>query len=306
MKGWLFFFLFPLLLMGAEEKRGVFVPHCEQGDSYISGDGFKEICDFAYDKTNSFDPLLVREGELVFVDRDMLRSFFSKVHPRISHRYILVTHNGGYRKGGSIPGPYYLFLNDEKIIAWFGSNPTLKHPKLVGLPLGLESSLWKDGNINFYYDAIAKAPQVRKHLLYVNFSLKNDPLLRLPVFFSFADKPFCCVANENGFINYLQGISESKFILCPPSKSGDSFRVWEALILGSIPIVQSSVLDELYAQLPVVIIQEWSEITEEFLENKYQEMGKKQFSYQKLFASYWKKRIQEFSHRKAVAKGASL
>ncbi len=294
MQRWIVFFLaLVFALIGSGEKLGIHVPVHEENDSYISGDGLKKNCDFSYEKMSSFDPLLVQEGNLVFVDKDLLQEFFSKMHPRINHRYVLVTHNGNYLKGGTTPGPYYLFLDDDKIIAWFGSNSNITHPKIIGLPLGLDSIVWKNGNINFYYDAISRGPAKKKHLLYMNFSLKNDPLSRLQVYLSFVDKPYCFVANENGWEKYFQEICESKFVLCPKGRGGDSFRVWESLILGSIPVVKSSVLDSLYDDLPVVIVKDWNEVTEEFLEKKYKEMAKKQFSYQKLFVSYWKKRIKE-------------
>jgi hypothetical protein len=282
-----------LLAFGSQEKLGIYVQQHEENDSFISGDAFKKYCDFVYEKATSFDPFQVQEGNLVFVDNDLLQEFFSTMHPKIPHRYVLVTHNGNYLKGRATPGRYYLFLEDDKILAWFGSNPNIKHPKIVGLPLGLESIVWKNGNIDFYYDAIANYPVEKKHLLYMNFSLKNDPLSRLQVYQIFSEKPYCFIANENGWEKYFQEICESKFVLCPGGRGGDSFRVWESLIFGSVPIVKSSVLDPLYDDLPVVIVQDWCEITEEFLEKKYLELEKKQFCYQKLFSSYWKKRIKE-------------
>ena len=40
------------------------------------------------------------------------------------------------------------------------------------------------------------------------------------------------------------------------------FRTWEDLLLGCIVIVKTSVLDRLYDNLPVVILQDWKEINE--------------------------------------------
>jgi hypothetical protein len=51
------------------------------------------------------------------------------------------------------------------------------------------------------------------------------------------------------------------FVACPHGDEWDSHRAWEALLLGSIPIVRSSALDPLYAGLPVVIVREWAEVT---------------------------------------------
>jgi hypothetical protein len=289
MKKWFFFFFFfALFSLRAEES---FFP--EKEDLFISGDRFKEICDFVFEKNVSFDPLAVQKGSLVFVDKDYLSDFFLNLHPKILHPYILVTHNGSYLKGCATPGPYYLFLKEEKIIAWFGNNPNVQHPKVVGLPQGLESLLWKSGNINFYYDALSKTPCEKKHLLYVNFSFRTDPLMRLQLFLTFSNKPFCFSSFECGWENYVQEVCQSKFILCPKGRGGDSFRVWEALMLGCIPVVKSSCLDSLYSDLPVLLVKDWKEISEEFLEKKYAEMKKSKFLKQKLFISYWEKKMKE-------------
>ena len=46
----------------------------------------------------------------------------------------------------------------------------------------------------------------------------------------------------------------------------DCHRTWESLILGNIVLLQSSPLDPLFIDLPVIIIKDFSEITEQNLE----------------------------------------
>ena len=59
--------------------------------------------------------------------------------------------------------------------------------------------------------------------------------------------------------------SDFIFVISPFGTGLDCFRTWEALIFGHIVIVQSSSLDALYEGLPVVLIEEWTEINEENL-----------------------------------------
>src|SRR6185437_6783751 len=40
----------------------------------------------------------------------------------------------------------------------------------------------------------------------------------------------------------------------------DTHRLWEVLYLGSVPIVMTSVLDKLYENLPVLIVQSWHQV----------------------------------------------
>ena len=65
--------------------------------------------------------------------------------------------------------------------------------------------------------------------------------------------------------------SENMFVLSPMGTGMDCFRTWEALIFGHIVIVKTSALDELYDGLPVIILNEWSEINEQNL-TKWRDM----------------------------------
>lgn len=58
-----------------------------------------------------------------------------------------------------------------------------------------------------------------------------------------------------------------RFVLCPHGDGLDTYRVWEVLALGSIPIVKRSTLDAMYDDLPVVIVNDWTDITEPNLQH---------------------------------------
>ena len=85
----------------------------------------------------------------------------------------------------------------------------------------------------------------------------------------------------------MEELSSCRFVAAPRGNGLDTHRLWEALYVGSYPIVKTSSLDSLYADLPVVIIRDWSEVTEEFLQKKYKELQQKSFSWDKLYLSYW-------------------
>ena len=57
-----------------------------------------------------------------------------------------------------------------------------------------------------------------------------------------------------------------KYVISPLGNGLDCHRTWEAIILGCIPIVKTSVLDPLYIGLPVLIVKDWSDINQELLD----------------------------------------
>ena len=93
--------------------------------------------------------------------------------------------------------------------------------------------------------------------------------------------------------------SKYAFVVSPFGNGIDCHRTWEALLLGCIPIVKTSGLDNLYDDLPVLIIQDWIDVTENLLMNIISQFKKKhekgEFNYDKLTLKYWMDKIN--SHK---------
>lgn len=82
-----------------------------------------------------------------------------------------------------------------------------------------------------------------------------------------------------------------KWIASPHGNGLDCHRTYEAIALGCIPIVKTSVLDYLYKNMPIIICKDWSELTLDFLNNKTKEALKK--SRDTILLDYWKKKITQ-------------
>jgi hypothetical protein len=83
---------------------------------------------------------------------------------------------------------------------------------------------------------------------------------------------------------------EYLFILSPPGNGLDCHRTWEAMILGSIPILIHTPLDPLYEDLPVVFVQQWEDmkdITEKRLQEWKEQILHKKINLKKLEEKYW-------------------
>lgn len=267
-------------------------PHKDRRPSppYITGDGFRAHCKFVIDKTNKkIDPAKVKRGDTIFVQTEYLPLFFKKFHPKISKKYILVTHNSDL----PIPGEFASHLEDPKLLAWFGQNVDgCAHDKLHPLPIGLENRYCGNGDLS----VIARlqkeyATLPKTMLLYNNFTIGTCPPERMKVFEEFKDKPFCVTSSRKPYSDYLKDLAETKFILSPRGNGLDCVRTWEALYMGVIPIIKHSSSDTLYEGLPVILIKEWSEVTEEFLQQKYEQMRSRSYPLERIYLDYWLHRI---------------
>jgi hypothetical protein len=74
----------------------------------------------------------------------------------------------------------------------------------------------------------------------------------------------------------------------------DCHRTWEALALGCIPIVRSSGMNALFDELPVLIVNKWSEVTRELLDNTIEKFKERTFNYDKLKLQYWVDKINSY------------
>jgi len=70
----------------------------------------------------------------------------------------------------------------------------------------------------------------------------------------------------------------------------DTARIWESLLLGTIPIVESNLgLDRTYTNLPVLIVSNFSRVTPQLLDVAYRcfVIHAHLFNYQQLIEKYW-------------------
>jgi hypothetical protein len=86
--------------------------------------------------------------------------------------------------------------------------------------------------------------------------------------------------------SYRQTI-EYAFVVSPFGHGYDCIRTFEALCLGCIVIMRKSFLDCIYEGLPVLLVDEWTDINQTLLEETIQSFSKKTFTYEKLKMEYW-------------------
>ena len=78
------------------------------------------------------------------------------------------------------------------------------------------------------------------------------------------------------------------FVLSPPGNGFDCIRTFEALCMGCIVIMQKNFLEVIYTDLPILLVDEYSDINEQLLKDTLTSFSKKSFNYEKLTFEYWK------------------
>ena len=245
---------------------------------FISGDTFRSLADHIYEtgkdnpdgKNRSFDPIEVKNGEIVFVEAHLLENYFKEVHPRIQHPYKLITHNNDW----NITEKELRFI-DDKIIHWFAQNLLVAHPKATPIPIGLENGYFANAG---YIPLFTKEPHptgMRRPRILACFNVASNPKERRGAFASLSQCPTVDVGKKwHTQPQYVSIVKRYMFVASPPGNGEDCIRTWESMLLGSIPIVKRSVGIEYFdsLRLPLWIIDSWDELgrlSEYDLEEKY-------------------------------------
>jgi len=204
----------------------------------------------------------VRDGAVIYVKSDMMDDFFGAAFPRLSARFVLVTAGDAW----STPGSHHRRLDDPRIIRWFGKNCDLPapHPKFEPIPICFADPYHPHGDQAAMLRVHRRMPPAADKPLkaYASFHLNLTHSERHHVWQRLRGNPEIVfeprrIPPELLWIRHVN----YAFEICPRGAGPDCHRTWEALLLRTIPIVQSSRLDPLYEGFPVVIIDDWDEIT---------------------------------------------
>lgn len=235
----------------------------------------------------------IEDGSIIYVfKKQSLDYFLYHIHPHIQTRYILLTY---MCKGTGYMGGYRSLLEDPKVLAWMGhihDEKFIQQPKFHPLPLGVK--VWGKNKKSTRIIASKKnsEPLEKEYLAYLN--VRDTHSVRKWITQFFKDSPFVTHSPIKQYPEFLDDLKKSKFVFCPRGVNFDSFRTWETLLMGSIPIIKRDPFSYLYEDLPVLIVDDYSEVTEDFLLRKYEEISQQTYNFDKLYIGYWKEYIFEF------------
>jgi hypothetical protein len=204
-----------------------------------------------------------------------------------------------------LPGEYKACAEHEKVGCWFVIHLDRQATeKIQPIPIGICNNIHLHGDTQLLSYYIKQSKSVRKSIhTFCNFRVGSNPEERIPCWNYFTKQRFATCwfihaeSKKRSQAHFWNDMSRSQFVVSPPGAGVDAFRTWEALLLGSYPIVKSSFLNPLYEDLPVVIIDDWSQVTKKFLDAKRKEFQGKEFTWEKLFAPYWLDKIRDVQNK---------
>lgn len=287
---------------------------------YVGSIGLRKSCDMtSLDNSRSISEYnfsKLKDNDVLYIKLDKIPAFAQIVHT-IKVNFVLVSGCSDYTTPNDLfrsNDEFLKFVNSPNIIKWFIQNCIVKHEKITLLPIGLDYHTMSERDMEWgpkttpleqekiLQDVISKVKPYcdREIKCYSNFHFQMNTKYGYDRVDAYNQVPKELVYYEKNHIKRLntwENQSKYAFVLSPHGNGLDCHRTWEALVLGCIPIVKTSQLDDMYKDLPILIVEEWSDITEDLLNNTILKFKNLTFNYDKLLLSYWIRQIRSFSNR---------
>lgn len=224
----------------------------------------------------------IRDGDLVWVRLTALPQFVEEILPHVSASFALVTGDEDW----SIPSGFVhsgAITANPNVLCWFTQNSdgTDSSGKILPIPIGLDSHTISARRRWGHWQATPAQQEAELEEIRMTMPANGDRLLRAHADFHLnkSHKAFngdtrnsiesvlrenpCvdCQSRKIPRLDLWRERTRYAFVISPHGNGLDCHRTWESLALGNIVIVKRSSLDALYEGLPVVRVEDWSDIT---------------------------------------------
>jgi hypothetical protein len=270
---------------------------------FVASRSLLDICDHKISNPESESqriPLTYpsRKGETIYCHPTAIRNFISNYLPNIKFSFILVSGDSDTTIPQDIRNEVNYLLNHPLLICWYAQNCTEPSEKLKQLPIGLDfhtiersGSLWgpkqtlSQQEEDIFNLLSLNLPRISK--CYGNFQFLMNTRYgrdRIEAYSKIQQSLVFYEPMKTQRINCWKNMIQYKYVISPHGNGLDCHRTWEALFLGCIPILKTSPLDPMFQGLPVLIVQNWSDISQTLLDTFIPNYSR----LEKLQLSYWK------------------
>ena len=251
-----------------------------------------------------------KENLSIYINTDSISRFINEILPSITHTFVLVVGNSDLTFGSKnfSTAQLEVLLENRYLKVLFAQNLDFVHSKVIPLPIGMDyHNVWEKPAKNslgyritpllherMLTRILREAPMIvkRQNLLYCNWHFKLDRGDRKDCLEKI-DRSLCYFEKQP--VDRLQNYknqSQFRYVLSPSGLGIDCYRTWEAICLGCIPVVKKSLLFSHFENLPIISVNDWSEVTADFLEHSFENLINKEIDYKVIFMKYWQEAIR--------------
>jgi len=238
----------------------------------------------------NFDSEVIQPGPIVYSRTHLVQSQFPKLAKMGS--CILITSFSDAKCTTKMASRL-----PPNVRRWFSNNVATRNARVTAVPIGLRTSSQGEQILRV---VMGMGRLKERNLVYMNFwrRLRRTPNPRRGIYEMFMCKKW--VTYEGGFDHvpmdhFYKMTASHPYTISPPGAGPDCHRHWEAMLLGTIPIVLRSKATDILEDMPCLRITHWGEITERLLLKQLPKL-KARFdtpTMDKCWFEYWRDMILE-------------
>lgn len=238
------------------------------------------------------NPHTISDGNIVYCDTHQILRFKEILNQK--KNLTIITHNSDHylcdEDSWSDNG-----IDVEEFTCyqkWYGQNSYSS--KVIPLPIGFENKRWEAsfGPKTDWLNSVSNENIDPTSVVYLNCNRNTNLKERQECYDIAHQMSFVTVDDPNlHYIEYLKKIKQHMFVLSPRGNGLDCHRTWEILMMKRVPILKrEGKLENLYANMPVVFVDDWSDIHNMNFKKIFKSFSFDNQEY--LEIDFWKNKIQ--------------
>jgi hypothetical protein len=226
--------------------------------SFFSGYEYYKMCKLSFCPRYPKISEEIKENDLVFVNLDNFEELLNNI-PK--NKFRLITHNSD----SSFTKDHLDSIKDY-ISKIYAINCIIKNPIIKKIPIGFSDNIY-DSHETFI--KINQENNIKSIFVYMNFSINTNEKERTNCFNKFSKYSWVTKEQNIPREEFYRQLSKSKYTISPEGTGIDCHRIYESIFFDCIPIIKSCALNDLYKGMPVLIVKNWEDADEVFLNKNY-------------------------------------
>ena len=185
-------------------------------------------------------------GDVVFVKTEYLQWMLDRHAPKAP--ITLVT---GVSDASPSPELCTRICDDPNIRRWIGCNIPISHPKVVKLPIGVGEPERHNGN----HETLLRLQSEQ-----VPWDQKSSEVCVPYHGTSHSSREGLRMLPKLPYEEYMQTLSRHKFVVCRRGAGLDTHRICEVLLMGSVPVLEHSGLDDMVSEWNCLLVDSFDAI----------------------------------------------
>ena len=245
--------------------------------------GVKRLHDKENMKISDIDEM--KENDVIFVKTDFVINgqFQNEIMSKIKTPFNLITAASSYlvERDMETSQSYKDILNNEYLKNWFCTNPPKEeNDKLHGLPVGFAEPNRPIHNQKVLrkLQKSRKSFEEKENMFFLPYHSPDTNKEREKILTNLKKHEFVHTMPERMSIEpYIKSMGDYRFILCVQGSGDDTHRLYESLLVGSIPITIDCSIKKIFDEynLPGYFVNSWDEVDMDF----YKEVSEKEYDF---------------------------